>query len=86
MRYIYFQVYVKKLNSREVVLPFEPHTGDTNELLNVDVVNVLGFYIKKINEFSEGGIRMFLQILFHLFPLKRNTRSKRIRIRRDTRK
>ncbi len=25
----------------------EPYTGDTNELLNVDVVNVLGFYIKK---------------------------------------
>ncbi len=58
MRYIYFQAYVKKLNSGEVVqmLPAffticnksaEPYTGDTNELLNVDVVNVLGFYIKK---------------------------------------
>ncbi len=58
MRYIYFQVYVRKLNSEKVVQMFpaffticnksaEPHTGDTNELLNVDVVNVLGFYIKK---------------------------------------
>ncbi len=59
MRYIYFQVYVRKLNSEKVVqmfpafffLPFanklEPHTGETNELLNVDVVNMIGFYVKK---------------------------------------
>jgi hypothetical protein len=69
---------------RFVAVPFEPHTGDTNEFLNVDVVNVLGFHIKKINEFSVGGVRMFRSNFFylkgiHVARMQENSRSMTIK-------